>query len=186
MEAGSGPGCSFWHCEGSRSCFTETLVTQEQLSQVTQWHMLVNPSLYKWPPGECWNNLMVNVSGLQRRHTDENTSTQLGHSSCRNTWCLRRSHWEAEPGRAASASLLHLPQSIRGHPSLVSLLSALDSFSKCSESPWYWEKQDWSLLHGSPVLWERGSHTTAVASTHRIYFPSARDEMPRQVTTEDS
>lgn len=44
MEAGSGPGCSFWHCEGSRSCFTETLVSQEQLSQVTQWHMWVNPS----------------------------------------------------------------------------------------------------------------------------------------------
>lgn len=94
----------------------------------------VSESLYKWPPGECWNNLMVNVSGMQRRHTDESTSPKLGHSSCRNTGRLRRSDWEAEPGRAASASLLHLPQSIGGHPSLVSLLSALDSFSKCSES----------------------------------------------------
>lgn len=65
MEAGSGPGHSLCNCEGSSFCCTE-IVASDGPGAAVSGHTVtyVSESLCKWQRSKCWNNLMVNVSGM--------------------------------------------------------------------------------------------------------------------------
>lgn len=100
--------------EGDSCCFAEMVAFggPEQLHQAMQWQTSANLS----PNGTqanvgitSWRVIVWNVEmphlGLHRPRA---RTRQL-----QKAW--KRSHWEARPAISASASLVHLPQSVRGH-----------------------------------------------------------------------